>query len=188
MENLRLNRVFGYPYEVEGDYVTIDFKDVFSSQKKSVLLKFDVIKNSERKLVFENELTYEDVTADFRLVTESNVNNIQQTSSIDQYNRSKNETVIQNVAMFEANDIMEEALKNVDEGNYTRAKELMSGARDYMDKQMIDVAPSPEMKRQSENIDRYSKDVESVEEKTEEERNEMQKSGKYDNYNTRKKN
>ena len=64
----------------------------------------------------------------------------------------------------------------------------MSGARDYMDKQMIDVAPSPEMKRQSENIDRYSKDVESVEEKTEEERNEMQKSGKYDNYNTRKKN
>lgn len=187
-ENLRLNRVFGYPYEVEGDYVTIDFKDVFSSQKKSVLLKFDVIKNSERKLVFENELTYEDVTADFRLVTESNVNNIQQTSSIDQYNRSKNETVIQNVAMFEANDIMEEALKNVDEGNYTRAKELMSGARDYMDKQMIDVAPSPEMKRQSENIDRYSKDVESVEEKTEEERNEMQKSGKYDNYNTRKKN
>jgi Ca-activated chloride channel family protein len=187
-DNLKLAKVFGYPYEVEGDYVTIDFKDVFSGQKKSVLLKFDVIKNTERKLVFENELTYEDVTSDFRLVTESNVNNIEQTTSIDRYNSSKNESVIQNVAMFEANDIMEEALKNVDDGNYTRAKELMSGARNYMDKQMNEVAPSPEMKRQSENIDRYSKDVESVEEKSEEERNEMQKSGKYDNYNTRKKN
>ncbi|HRJ86960.1 MAG TPA: VWA domain-containing protein, partial [Ignavibacteria bacterium] len=187
-ENLKLSKVFGYPYEVEGDYVTIDFKDVFSSQKKSVLLKFDVIKNTERKLVFENELTYEDVTADFRLVTESNVNRIEQTSSLDKYNSSKNESVIQNVAMFEANDIMEEALRNVDDGNYDRAKELMSGARNYMDEQLKTVSPSPEMKRQSDNIDRYSKDVESVEKKTEEERNEMQKSGKYDNYNTRKKN
>lgn len=187
-ENLKVSKVFGYPYEVEGDQVTIDFKDVFSGQKKSVLIKFEITKKTEKKLEFENELTYEDVTADFRLVTEKNMNMIERTSSAEKYNGSKNETVIQNVAMFEANEIMEEALRNVDDGNYTKAKELMTGARDYMDKQMNTVAPSPEMKRQSDNIDRYSKDVESVEKKTDEERNEMQKSGKYDNYNTRKKN
>ncbi len=187
-DNLRVSKVFGYPYEVEGDVVTIDFKDIFSAQKKSVLIKFDVTQNSEKKLVFENELTYEDVTADFRLVSEKNTNNVEQTSSIDKYNSSRNETVVQNIAMFEANEIMEEALKNVDDGNYVRAKELMSGARDYMDEQLKTVNPSPEMKRQSENIDRYSKDVESVETKSEEEKSDMQKSGKYDNYNTRKKN
>ena len=61
--------------------------------------------------------------------------------------------------MFEANEIMEEALRNVDDGNYTKARELMSGARDYIDKQMQDVKPSPEMQRQSENIERYNKDL-----------------------------
>ena len=88
-ENLRLSKVFGYPYEVEGDMVTIDFKDVFSGQKKSVLLKFDITKKSSRKLEFENELTYEDVTSDFRLVTERNVNNIEETSSIEKFNSNK---------------------------------------------------------------------------------------------------
>lgn len=187
-DNLRVSKVFGYPYEVEGDYVTIDFKDIFAGQKKSVLIKFDVTQPSSKKLVFENELTYSDVTADFREVTERNENRIEQTSSIDKYNSSKNEMVVQNIAMFEANEMMEEAMRNVDEGNYVKAKEIMTGAQDYMSKQMNDVAPSPEMKRQQENLDRYSKDLESVDKKSEEERNEMQKSGKYDNYNTRKKN
>jgi uncharacterized protein YeaO (DUF488 family) len=65
---------------------------------------------------------------------------------------------------------------------------LLQNARGYMDDQMKDVAPSPEMRRQSENIDKYGSDLKSAETKTEEEKKEMQKTGKYDNYNTRKKN
>ncbi len=187
-ENLKVSKVFGYPYEVEGENVTIDFKDVFSGQQKSVLIKFDITKKTDRKLVFENELTYSDVTADFKLVTERNINNIQQTSSIEKYNTNKNEMVVQNISTFEANEMMEEALRNVDDGNFTKAKELMSGAQNYMGKQMNTVQPSPEMKRQSDNIERYTKDLESVDTKSDEEKKEMQKSGKYDNYNVRKKN
>lgn len=187
-ENLKVSKVFGYPYEVEGDQVTIDFKDMFSGQKKSVLIKFDITKKIEKKIEFENELTYEDVTADFRLVTEKNVNRIERTSSIDKYNGSKNETVVQNVAMFEANELMEEALRKADDGDYTKAKEILSGAQDYMSNQMKSVSPSPEMKRQNDNLEKYSKDLEDIENKSEEEKKEVQKSGKYDNYNTRKKN
>ncbi len=187
-ENLRVSKVFGYPYEVEGDRVIIDFKDVFSGQKKSVLIKFDITKKTTRKLEFENELTYEDVTSDFRLVTERSVNNIEQTSSIEKFNRSKNETVVQNISMFEANELMEEALRKADDGDYSSAKQILSGAQNYMNDQMKSVNPSPEMKRQSENLDRYSKDLETIETKTEDEKKEVQKSGKYDNYNTRKKN
>ena len=187
-QNLKVSKVFGYPYEVEGDQVTIDFKDMFSGQKKSVLIKFDITKKTEKRLEFENELTYEDVTADFRLVTETNVNRIERTSSIDKYNGSKNETVVQNVAMFEANELMEEALRKADDGDYTKAKEILSGAQDYMSNQMKSVSPSPEMKRQNDNLEKYSKDLEDIENKSEDEKKEVQKSGKYDNYNTRKKN
>ena len=90
--------------------------------------------------------------------------------------------------MFEANELMEEALRKADDGDYTSAKQILNGAQEYMNDQMKSVNPSPEMKRQSENLDKYSKDLETIETKTEDEKKEVQKSGKYDNYNTRKKN
>jgi hypothetical protein len=42
------------------------------------------------------------------------------------------------------------------------------------------------MSRQLETITRYSIELNSAETKSEEEKKEMQKSGKYDNYNSRK--
>lgn len=187
-EYLRLAKVFGYPYELNGNEVVIDFKDFFSEQKKSVLIKFDITGKSSRKLTFENELTYEDVNDNFRLVTEKGTNIIEPAASKDEYSKNRNETVIQNISMFESNEMMENALKEADDGNYEQARTLLKNARGYMDDQMKDVAPSPEMRRQSENIDKYGNDLNSAETKTDEEKKEMQKSGKYDNYNTRKKN
>lgn len=186
--NLRVAKVFGYPYEVTGDEVVIDFKDVFAGQKKSVLIKFDITGKLDRKLKFENELTYEDVTSDFRIVHETSVNEIAEAGSMEEYSTSRNETVVQNVAMFEANELMENALKEADNGNYETARTIIKDARGYMDQQMNEVAPSPEMRRQSDNINRYEDDLKSAETKSEEEKSDMQKSGKYDNYNTRKKN
>jgi len=89
--------------------------------------------------------------------------------------------------MFESNDMMENALREADDGNYDRARTILKGAQTYMDGQMNSVAPSPEMKRQSENMDKYGKDLESIESKSADEKKEVQKSNKYDNYNTRKK-
>jgi hypothetical protein len=152
-EYLRLAKVFGYPYELSGNEVVIDFKDFFSEQKKSVLIKFDITGKVSRKLTFENELTYEDVNNNFRLVTETGTNNIEPAASRDEYSKNRNETVVQNISMFESNEMMENALKEADDGNFEQARVLLQNARGYMDDQMKDVAPSPEMRRQSENID-----------------------------------
>lgn len=184
---LTLNKVFGYPYEVSGDDVIIDFKDVFAEQSKGVLIKFNVKRKIDTRLTFESELTYQDVTSDFRQVTERAENSLQPAGSREDYSKNTNEMVKQNVAVFEANDLMENALREADNGNYDKARGLMKDARGYMDDQLNTMAPSSEMNRQSENIDRYNKNLESAEEKTEEEKKEMQKSGKYDNYNTRTK-
>ncbi len=184
---LSLNKVFGYPYEIDGDNIVIDFKDVFSEQSKGVLIKFNVKRKIDTRLTFESELTYQDVTADFKLVTQKDENVIQPISSKEDYTKNRNESVAQNISVFESNELMENALREADNGNYEQARTMLKDARGYMDKSMDDVAPSPEMKRQSENIDRYGDDLKSAETKTEEEQKEMQKSGKYDNYNTRTK-
>jgi len=187
-EYLSLNKVYGYPYEIEGDDVVIDFKDVFSDQNKAVLLKFDIKKSINRKLEFDSELTYEDVTSNLRSVKENNTCVIEPVKSTAEFEKGYDDNVRQNIAVFEANDLMEQALKDADDGNYDMAKLKLQRGQEYMNQQMGEVAPSPEMKRQKDNMDKYEEDLKSSETKTDEEKKEMQKSGKYDNYNSRKKN
>jgi len=187
-EYLSLNHVYGYPYDIQGDYVIIDFKDVFSEQNKSVLLKFDITRKIDRKLDFESELTYEDVTSNLNTILESRLCTLEPAADRTEYEKGYDENVRQNAAVFEANEIMEQALKDADDGKWDDARLKIQSSKDYMSGQMNEVAPSPEMKRQLDNINRYSEELESAETKTEDEKKEMQKSGKYDNYNTRKKN
>lgn len=185
---LTINKVFGYPYEISGNDVIVDFKDVFSDQTKSVLLKFDIKKKIDKRLSFESELTYVDVNSDFKSVSSTDVQYIQPARNNDEFKKGSNETVLQNISVFEANDIMENALLEADNGNYLKAKTILQEGQVYMDGQMNQVAPSTEMRRQSDNMSKYSKDLESADKKSGEEKKEMQKSGKYDNYNSRKKN
>ncbi len=187
-EYLSVSKVFGYPYDYSGNEITIDFKDFFSEQTKSVLIKFDIKKRIESKLDFESELTYEDVNSNFRPVILNDSKSIEPARTNDEYKRGSNETVVQNISMFETNDLMEQALREADNGDYAKAKIYINDAKDYMSGQMNRVSPSPEMRRQSESMDKYDKDLESVGTKSEDEKKEMQKSGKYDNYNSRKKN
>jgi len=180
--------VFGYPYEASGDEVVIDFKDVFSEQAKSVLVKFDVIRRIDSRINFETELTYEDVNSNFNRISSIDDRTLAPANSREEYMKGSNETVTQNISVFESNDMMENALREADNGNYDNARHLLSGAQQYMQNQMDQVAPSPEMRRQSESMDKYGKDLNSAETKSDEEKKEMQKSGKYDNYNLRKNN
>ena len=185
---LSLNKVFGYPYEVSGNEVVIDFKDVFSEQTKSVLVKFDVIRRIDSRINFETELTYEDVNSNFNRVSSTDDRTLTPANSREEYMKGSNEQVTQNISVFESNDMMENALKEADNGNYDNARNKLKDAQEYMQQQMSTVAPSPEMRRQSESMDKYGDDLKSAEKKTDEEKSEMQKSGKYDNYNSRKKN
>jgi len=186
-EYLLLNKVYGYPYEISGNDVVIDFKDVFADQTKSVLIKFDIKRKIDTKIDFESDLTYDDVQQNLKSTEVSDNQDLQPVTSSDDYKKGNNETVQQNISMFESNDMMENALREADDGNYDRARTILKGAQTYMDGQMNSVAPSPEMKRQSENMDKYGKDLESIESKSADEKKEVQKSNKYDNYNTRKK-
>lgn len=183
---LALSKVFGYPYDVSGDEITVDLKDVFAEQDKSILIKFNVVKKIDSRLNFESELTYEDVNSDFKIIRETTDNSVEPANNRDLYTKSSNETVAQNISVFEANDIMEQALREADNGNYDIAREKLKAGQDYMSGQMNQVVPSPEMRRQQGNMDKYGKDLESAETKTEDEKKEIQKSGKYDNYNSRK--
>lgn len=181
-----LNKVFGYPYEVEGDEVVIDFKDVFAGEKKSVMLKFDVTNKSSKHVTFFADLTYEDAMYSNRMITDYESASITPTDNLSFYKENFDTEVQSQVAMFEANEVMEEAMRLTDEGKYDDARGLIQTGREQIKEKLGDAAPSPEVSRQLDNLDRYEDDMNGVETKSEEEKSVMQKSAKYENYNIRK--
>jgi Ca-activated chloride channel family protein len=183
---LRLNKVYGYPYEISGNEVIIDFKDVFSEQSSSVLLKFDVTRKVEKKIEFESELTYENVESNFDRIHERQYTVVEPVSSKAEYDKGNDQTVQQNIAVFEANEIMENALREADNGNYERAREQMQMGQTYMNDKMQTLPSSPLMKQQMDVMEKYNDELQGAETKSEEEKSDMQKSGKYDNYKSRK--
>ena len=184
---LSVKNVFGYHYEVSGDEIIIDLKDVFSAQKKSVLMKFAVNRKIDSRQEFESKLTYYDARDNMRRVEESIYTTLIPVNTDSEYKEGTNISVKQNVIRQEANEIMEQALLDADSGNYDEAREKIKKGKEYMNEQSGSVPSSPEMTEQFENLDKYDKELENVETKSEEDRKEMQKSGKYQNYETRKK-
>lgn len=184
---LSVKNVFGYHYEVSGDEIIIDLKDIFSAQKKSVLIKFAVNRKIDSRQEFESELTYYDARDNMRRVEENINTPIIPVNSGSEYEEGVNISVKQNVIRQEANDIMEQAILDADSGNYENAREKIRKGKEYMNEQSGSVPSSPEMTEQYNNLDKYDKELENIESKSEEDRKEMQKSGKYQNYETRKK-
>ncbi|MCI0473490.1 MAG: VWA domain-containing protein, partial [Ignavibacteria bacterium] len=185
---LTVNKVFGYPYEIFGDEILIDLKDIFAGQRKNILIKFDVKKKITGRIKFRSDFEYNNPEDNLGKVTESSVNTLEPAGGEKKYKKGFAERVQQNIVVFEANEMMEQALKEADEGNYEEAKKKVKEGKDYINEQKKDVGASPEMERQEGSLDNYGKELESAESKSEEDLKEMQKSGKYENYNARKNN
>jgi len=186
-EYLKLKKVYGYPYEVVDGKIIIDFKDVFSSEKKSVLLKFDVVSQMRKYVNFHAELIYEDVSRDFKRIKDHQYKTLKPTNSSSEYSESFNQEVMQNVAMFEANEIMGRAIRYADDGDYENAKKQLRAGQEYLDEQKESVGTNEDIERQYESMNRYGDDLDNAEYMTEEEKKVMQKTGKYDNYKSKKK-
>jgi Ca-activated chloride channel homolog len=181
---LTVSKVYGYPYEIFGDEIVIDLKDVFAGQNKTVLIKFDIRKKFAKNLKFKSDFEYLNPEENLEKVSKSISNTLEPVSNEDEFKKGFELNVQQSVVVFEANELMEQALKEADNGNYSEARAKLKESKDYMSKQ--DIQPSPGMQKQEKNIDEYGKQLESADKKTEEEKKEMQKSGKYENYGTRK--
>ncbi len=187
-EYLTVNKVFGYPYEVFGDEIAIDLKDIFAGQNKTVLIKFDIKKKFTGTINFKSDFEYLNPENNLEKVSKSVSNSLEPASNQSEFDKGFALNVQQNVVVFEANDIMEQALKEADKGNYDQARKKVQEGKDYITTQKSTVPQSPEIERQEKNIDNYNDELKTAEKKSDEEKKEMQKAGKYENYNTRKNN
>ena len=182
-----VKRVFGYEYKTESGKVLIDFKDVFSSERKAVLVKFETAVHDKNDMIFTCALNYKDATKNHRNESVNLSRILVLTADQKIYSGNYNEPVVQQVALFETNEVMEQAMKAVDNGEYDEARVLLKGNTDFLNKHFESHDKTEELAAQYESNNKYHVEVDDIEKKSDYEKKMMQKSFKCDNYNKRKK-
>ena len=176
-EYFTLKNVYGYPYnEREEGKVVIDFKDVFSEEKKSVLFKFELKSSIPDQVHFRGELVYDDVYNHYSRTKESIDLELQPTVDKLLYESSINKLVEQNIILFESNAIMQEAIIKVDKHDYEKAKEVLDFNIKDMEERFNNIEPDSILLEQYNDAVKYRKKIEEIEKMDQQEIKMMQKS------------
>lgn len=186
---MQLVKVFGYTYTQVGQRISINFRDVFANETKAVLVKFVVAGNAPQ-YVIQASLGYDDPFVAAGSVSrkeQSASDQLVLAGSVEEFGKNIVERVKAQVVLFESNDKLEEAMRQVDAGNYSAAREIVQQNDDYLKMNESFVNASPELQLQVANNVSYQNQLSNVEALDASGRSAMQKSTRATNYDVRKK-
>lgn len=185
--NIQLINVFGYPYRIENNRVTIKLNDIFSREEKSILIKIECPTVQIGKVSLADiVLTYDDVVVANRRITESFSKSIEVTDDEKLVAENTNPTVAENIALFESTRLLDEAMTQVDRRNFKEARESIATNLSFLQKN-VDYRSSRRLKQQILNVMRYAEETKQAEEMKADDLRQMQKRSKFDNYLQKKK-
>jgi Ca-activated chloride channel family protein len=125
---LKCTKVYGYPATITHKGVSVNFNDIFSEEQKAVLLKFEVLRTINEPLKFQLDFSYDDAVEVLEKVNVSHTLTLQPTTDKKAYEQSVHPLTAQNVALFEANALYDEAMLLADKGQFEPAKKLVAKA------------------------------------------------------------
>lgn len=130
-EGIRI--INGYPLkytEVPGELV-VSMRDLFSEETKATLFTFTIDNKINTPLKFLTTLTYTDVNdgQQKKLVIE---NLLRPVKNVESYLSWFNKPVIEQTILYTANQILENAMAQVDRGNFRSAQQLLDANRSYL--------------------------------------------------------
>jgi len=186
-QTVTVRQVFGYKYEQSGNTITIAFRDVYSEETKAVLLKVVVPGNAQATVALTATLEYDDATDAFKHKVLETTSIVTATTDRAMQEKFYSERVVQQVTLFESNDMLESAMKAVDDGKYEEAREYVSRNDSYLKKQFESITPTEELLKQDSVNTKYKEKIVDVESMNEYDKKMMQKGEKSSNYEIRKK-
>lgn len=187
-KGMQLDKVFGYKYDQVGDVITVDFRDVFSEETKAVLVKFSILAGTNTEQKFLSELTYNNSMSQAKEAKNFKAENIL-FASVDTaaYAKAVCEKVMEQVVLFESNELLEQALIETDNGNYAKARAITTTNDAYLKSNAGVVSKSAELQQQSTNNTSYKDKIADIENATDAQKKSIQKSEKEMNYKSAKK-
>jgi Ca-activated chloride channel family protein len=183
---VNVDKVYGYKYTQEGRILRIKFHDVFAQETKGVLIRYSVDANRNTAVRFDAKLTYMDAVYGIPRSLHLNTK-CDYTDNRSQYFESYSEWVAAQVALYESNEKLELAMREVDKGNYTEAKKMVQENKEYMKSKAPLVQKSVELRKAESVNESYDSQISNVESMQEEDVKYMQKASKSSNYQIRNK-
>lgn len=184
-QNLQVNKVYGFPYKVNQNKIEIDFKDIFSEELKSVLIKFDVTQPITSNVKFKTSLSYDDAQT-YKRVELRTENILKANKKLETFQKGFNQEVLQLIALYEANESLEKAMLEVDRGEFDKAKKTLKTAKAKMNDKIKVLPKSQELDKQMNVLKSYENDIEDFKNRSYEEQKMIQKSNRNSNYKLRK--
>lgn len=181
---LECTKVYGYPYEVNNNNITIRFNDVYANDQKGILLKFRARTEVPSSLSFDCKLSYVDAN-DFKSVVNNKHISVERTSESMRVDEFKDMRVEEMIALYESTEMFDDVLAKVDAGNYEAARVQADKAVVYL-KEKQRYIQSDKLKKQEQNLEVYSKEIEKVKVMRDDEKKLYQKSNKSVNYGVKK--
>jgi len=183
-----LEKVYGYPYAILNNRIEINFKDLFSEETKAVLIKYTVPAKFHETVKIAAHVSYNNATMESVPLIESNLmRDVKAAENEVARDKEYNKFVLQQIALFESNERMNEAMKAVDKGEYDKARKLVSDNQIYLKEKRKALPGSAELQRQDSINQNYGKSIQKAETMNQQEMKMMQKNSKSLNYEVRKK-
>ena len=185
--SVEVKAVYGYEFQKTINGVSVNFMDLFSEEKKAVLIAFKIVKDENQPLTFRSALTFDDVLNQYEHRTIGSENKMTRTDSENEYLESFNKEVEQQVTLFLSNERLEEAMKLVDQGKYEEARKTVDDNEAYLKNRHSEWDANEETTRQDSINTAYKEQIKDVEKMNAHDRKMMQKSNKSQNYYSKKK-
>jgi len=185
--DVKLLDLFGYSFNQDQNIIRVKLNDIFSEERKSILIKFEFPTNRDNEVkIGDVLLTYDDVVLSNRRITEKFTTSITLTEKEDLIRKHKNSTVQENIALFESTKLLDEAMTFIDHREYDKAEESIQKNLSLLQSN-INYNSSKRVKQQMLNVVKYSSEYKNIEKLNETEMEMMQKDMKYKNYLQKKK-
>lgn len=178
-------KVYGYPYAVKDGKVEVNFNDVYSKEEKNILIKFTSATAIAEPFNFVCEVSYEDAKTMNKEILAQTVA-VQSTTDVAQIAGHKNKIVDESIALFHSTELFDEAIKEIEKGNYNEGRLKTQELNVYLDSVSLKVGNTYKLVDQKTKVLKYNSNITEYESKSAEEQKFILKESKSDNYSTRK--
>ena len=185
-ESVNVEQVYGQSYEQHGRTLNVHMQNLFAKETKGILIRYSIQSGVEGDLSFSSVLNYHDAD-DEQSGQIINTNRCTFTSNDQVYQHSYNDWVSSQVALYESNEQLDQAMKAVDRGQYEEARELVKKNEDYIRSRPKTVKATPAVQQAKAVNEAYKNKLEQVAGMAADEIKYLQKDTKNSNYELRAK-
>lgn len=120
-KGVTVEKIYPFKYALVKNEVVIQFRDLFSEDRKSLVMQFRLDDKATKDLAFSTQLVYTDA-ADKQEKTIVNDNILLPEKNRSTYLTHFNKAVAEQVVLFTANENMEQAMLEADKGHFEAAR------------------------------------------------------------------